>query len=156
KTIGSDLDKTLKSALAPLSGAFASILAGVDKFIKASGPMLRDLFKASLPFLQMFAGVLEQAAKIILPAVTQSLKQLAPFRAVIAQGFTALCQGIANMIAAIGPRGMRDSAKVFVGLMKAMGEALTILGKVFNFAAVAALTAGRRIHQNWNQLRHDT
>jgi SLT domain-containing protein len=156
KTVMADVVNTLKTAVAPLKGAFGDVLKDFDQFIKSEGPGLRDLFRASLPFLNMFVKVLEQAGKIILPVVTASLKQMAPSLPLITKGFVAIFQGIAGMIKAIGPRGMQDSARLFVDLCKTMGFALTVLGKVINGIAVTVQYTAHAIHQQWDELRHRT
>jgi hypothetical protein len=150
------LTSTVKAALAPLKPVFDDLFTGLDKFIKAQGPALHDLFKASLPFLQAFATIMEQAAKTILPAVTRSLKEMAPSLPLIVQGFGAVTQGFADMIKAIGPRGMEASAKLFVDLCRVMGLALTVFGKAINFLAVTVQTTVHAIHQEWDDLRHLT
>jgi len=156
KDLMKNLTATIRTALAPLKDSFNDIFSGFTKFIKDEGPALRDLFKASLPFLQMFVTVLEQAAKTILPVVTQSLKQMTPYLPLMAQGFAAVFQGIAQMIKAIGPRGMEASAKLFVDLCKIMGYALTGLGKALNFIAVATQETAAFLHHQWDNVRHDT
>jgi hypothetical protein len=134
------------------------ILHQLERFTKSIGPSLGAAFRASLPFLQLFVKVLERMAKILLPAVTQSLNELVSSGALkyLLQGFTAIVQGIAHMIEAIGPRGMRDSAKLFMNFCKVMGAAATVLGKVINGLSVTVFYAAHAIHQQWDELRHHT
>jgi hypothetical protein len=128
----------------------------IDRFIKSIGPGLGDMFRASLPFLKLFVTAFEELAKTLLPVLTTSLKQMTPFLPIIGQGLVAVIQGLADMIKAIGPRGMEASARIFMNLCKVMGLALTVLGKVMNFLAIAVYHTAHAIHQQWDELRHRT
>ena len=132
------------------------IFQQLGKFIKSMGPQLGDLFRASLPFLKEFVKVLEAAAKTILPAITQSLKDMAPSLPLITHGFVILIEGIARMIQAIGPRGMKAAAKLFVDLMRIMTFALQTLGQFMNGAAVTVQYVAHVFHQQWDEVRHRT
>ena len=148
----------LKSTGTGFSGAgpnqsFMTSLEGILKqisgFVKSIGPQLGDMFRATIPFLQLFVKGLEQAAKILLPVFTQSLRQMQPFLPLISQGLMALVQGLADMIKAMGPRGMEASAKTFVALMKAVGGILTVTGKAVNFFAIAVQDVAHWLQQHW-------
>jgi hypothetical protein len=162
-TMGNKLSKVfseafgaLKQDLVPLKPLFTSVFEGLAGFVKSIGPQLRDMFRASVPFLRMFVQLGEQAAKLILPVITQMLKQMAPFLPLISKGLLAVVQGFASMLKAMGPQGFRDSARIFMNLCKVMGFTLTILGKAINFTAVAVYDTAHKIHQWWDWLRHAT
>ena len=110
------------------------ILKQVAGFVKAIGPQLGDMFRASLPFLSMFAKILEQSAKILLPAFTQSLKQLAPFIPQLTKAFVVLVQGLADFIKNLGP-GMKDSVTVFLGAAELIKGILIVLAKGADYTA---------------------
>jgi hypothetical protein len=152
RMISSSLSNVFKS-IAPSIGM---IVASLGRFARLQMPNLAKLFGASLPFLQAFVKFGMQAVRLVLPAFTQMLKQMAPSLPLISQGLLAVVQGLTDMIRALGPRGMRASAQVFVGLAKTMGAALTVFGKVLNFTAIAVYTTARTIHKSWDWLRHAT
>jgi hypothetical protein len=152
----SGMAAAVKHDLAPLRPLFAGIFAPLPGFVRSIGPQLRDMFKASVPFLKLFVTFGQQAAKQILPVMTQALRQMRPSLPIIAQGLAAIVQGLADMVKAIGPRGMKASAQIFMNLCKVMGLALTVFGKTINFTAVAVFEAAHKIHGWWDWLRAHT
>jgi hypothetical protein len=140
------------SFLASLTG----ILKQIAGFIKSIGPGLGDLFRASVPYLKLFVHFLEQAAKVLLPVFTESLKEMKPFLPLIAQGLMQIVQGFAGFIKAIGPAGMQASAKIFVFLTKVMAGAMVGLGHAINWLAEHVPTWVHNIAAWWDRLRHWT
>src|SRR5262249_6630354 len=57
----------IKSAVAPLRPLFAAVFTPLPGFVRSIGPQLRDMFKATVPFLRLFVQFGEQAAKLVLP-----------------------------------------------------------------------------------------
>lgn len=154
---------TAKEASLSTVGGAPSFLQGVLNILKQIGhflpsiaPLLSGLFRASLPFLQMFVKVGEQAAKIMLPALTQALKAMAPALPIMAQGFVAIIKGFAGFFKAIGPQGMRDAAEIFLVVAKIIGGAIEGIGKVMNFLIVLTVDEWHAFRVAWDTIRHDT
>ena len=117
------------------------ILKQIDGFTKTLGPDLADMFRASLPFLQSFTGLLEQSAKILLPAFTQSMQEIRPELPQLMQGFAFLTEGVADFIKDLGP-GMRDATTVFKALMDAVKGILIGVAYLADAAAVTFANIG--------------
>jgi SLT domain-containing protein len=143
------LAQNLLAPLRPVMAPLTKIIEEFGKSLAALGPTFTSLFMASLPFVKMFAQFLLQSGKILLPVFTQAMKQMTPFLPLITQGLVALVQGFADMVKAMGPRGMEAAAKTFVALMKATGAILTVTGKLVNFFAVAVQDVAHWIQQHW-------
>lgn len=158
KGLGTSLSATVKKALAPLKDSFTDIFEGLDKFVKDDGPKLATVFRDSLPFLKSFTGFLETTATILLPVISKMLNEMVSSGALklVGQGFTAIVQGIAGFLKALGPQGMQASAKLFVDFARTVGAALTVLGKFLNWLAQAVQNTSAGIHQDWDALRHHT
>ena len=138
-----------RQVMAPLRPLFQSVFGGLAAFTKSIGPQLRDLFKASIPFLKMFVAFLEQSGKILLPVFTAALKQMTPFLPLMSQGLLSIVQGLAGMIKAMGPGGMKASAEVFVGLCKAMEGILIATGWSASLLAKTIMTTAHVIRTEW-------
>ena len=162
-TMGNKLTKVfaqvgaaIKAALAPLRPLFTGVFEGLADFVKSEGPQLRDVFRASVPYLRMFVQFGEQAAKTILPVITQSLKQMQPFLPLISKGLMNIVDGFAGFIKAIGPSGMQASAKIFVVLTKIMAGVLVGLGHTINWLTEHIPDWVHNIAAWWDRLRHAT
>jgi len=148
----------------PITGSgapsFLTGLTGILKqlggFVKSIGPQLAAMFRASLPFLQMFVHFLEQAAKTLLPVFTQMLQQMTPFLPIFAQGLSNIVGGLAGFLKAIGPSGMQASAKIFVFLTKVMAGALVGLGHTINWLTENVPVWVHDIAKWFDWLRHHT
>jgi hypothetical protein len=136
--------------------SLTGILKQLQGFIKSIGPGLGDLFRASVPFLQMFVTLLERAAKTLLPVFTQSLRQFQPFLPLIATGLLRVVKGFAGLLNALGPRGMEDATKIFVTATKVIEFALVATGKVMNALAVGIVVGVHDIAKWWDWMRHHT
>ena len=136
-----------------LSG-LAGILKQVSGFVKSIGPGLGQMFRASLPFLAAFVKIGEQFAKALMPAITQSLKQLTPYIPQIVKGFLSLSQGIAGMIKALGP-GMKPAVTVFKALMIGVKGILIGIGYAADALAIYFARAGHNIGHVSAVLRND-
>jgi SLT domain-containing protein len=144
----------------PGGESFVSGLAGILKqiagFIKSIGPQLGEMFRASLPFLQAFVGFLEKAAKALLPAFTQMLKEMAPYLPVITQGLLDIVKGFAGFLNAIGPSGMKASARIFVIFAEGIAAALVGIGHALNWLAENVPKWTRFITSTFRTWRHET
>lgn len=110
------------------------ILNQVGGFVQKSGPALGGMFQASAPILNMFVKSLETLATLLMPAFTQSMKELKPYLPIIQQGFTELSQGVADFIKDLGP-GMKDGAIVFKAVMIAVKGILIGIAYTSDFLA---------------------
>ena len=138
------------------------IFAQLGGFIKSMGPLLGELFRASLPFVKAFVLIMEQFAKAVMPAVLQSMRSLTPFLPQIVKGFVILAQGIASFIKDLGP-GMKDSVTVFLGLMTLTKGLLIALAYAADYAAKffanfghVSVDVARFVVKQWETLRHNT
>lgn len=121
-----------------LTGIFSQL----GGFVKSIGPQLGDMFRASLPFISAFVKILEQAAKIMMPAFTQALNALKPDIPTIVQGFAELSKAVAFFIKDLGP-GMKDASVVFKGIMLGVKGIMIGLAAVFNTLAHVFRFVGR-------------
>lgn len=146
--------------------SFVSGLSGVFKqlggFTKSMGPELGQMFRASIPFVQTFVKIMEQFAKAVMPAITQSMKEFKPYLPQMMQGFKLLSQGIADFIKDLGP-GMRTSVTVFKALMDAVkgiliAVAYTADGLAFAFARFGnnVRKTAHQVAEMWDVVRHAT
>jgi hypothetical protein len=129
--------------------SLTGILKQLQGFIKSIGPGLGDLFRASVPFLQMFVTLLERAAKTLLPVFTASLRQMTPFLPLISRGLLAIVRGLAGMIKNMGPGGMKAAANIFIGLCTAMEYILRGVGVAANWLAQAIMNTAHWIRREW-------
>jgi hypothetical protein len=134
--------------------SLTAILQQIERFV--SHINLGALFRASIPFLQLFVKFGEQAAKLILPVITQSLKEMQPFLPLIASGLLRIVKGFAGFLQAIGPSGMQASAKIFIVLTKIIEATLIGLGHTINWLAENVPTWVHDIAKWWDWLRHHT
>jgi hypothetical protein len=153
-----DMVAALHTVLHPLQPLFAGIFTPLAGFVRSIGPQLRDMFRASVPFLKAFVGFLEQATKDLLPAFTQLLKNFVSSGALsqISKGLIIIVRGFAGFLNALGPSGMQASAKIFVFLAKVMAAALTGLGHAINWLAENVPKWVHDIAKWWDWLRHHT
>jgi hypothetical protein len=120
------------------------------------------MFRASLPLISMFVKVLETLVRLMLPALTQSMKALVPYLPILAQGFGFVAQGIAAFIKDLGP-GMKDAAIVFKTLMLGVKGILIALAYSLDGLAIAlrgiGIMAGwvsAHVRKYWDELRNHT
>ena len=177
KTLGSTVQATLQGALAPPTAKMVtgpghpqwvqtgetgflqsvnSILKQIGSFVGTQGFALRDMFQASIPYLKMFVSVGEQAAKIMLPAFTQTLRTMAPFLPTIAKGMTSIVQGFAGFLKALGPQGMKAGAQVFADSAKVIEGLLIALGKTLSFLSILSAESWHAWRVGWDDTRHYT
>lgn len=144
----------------PGAPSFLTSVMGIFKqiagFIKTLGPDLGNLFRASVPFLQMFVKFGEQAVKLVLPVFTQLLQRMIPYLPLIDKGLLNIVQGFTGFLNALGPSGMQAAAKIFVALTKVMDLAMTGLGKAVNWLATNIPVAVHDIAKWWDWMRHHT
>ena len=113
--------------------SFVTGLDGIMKQIgqdaKTLGPDLAGMFRASLPFLSAFTSMMEQAAKVMLPAFTQSMHQMVSSGALkeMTQGLVILITDLARFITAMGP-ALKPSADIFRDTMMILGTGIDGLG----------------------------
>jgi hypothetical protein len=138
-----------------------TMLSQVTGFVKSTGPGLSGMFAASLPFIKMFTTSMEQLAKLLLPAFTQSMKEMKPYLPQMAEGLGSLSQGLADFIKDLGP-GMKDSATVFKATADAIKGILIALafladGLAFTFANVGHHVAqmASYFHGAFDEIRSD-
>ena len=136
--------------------SLVKILEQVGRWVHSIGPMLGDLFRAAVPYLQLFVKFGERAAKIILPVITQSLKEMQPFLPLISKGLLTLVKGFAGFLNAIGPSGMQASAKIFVALTEAMAAVMVALGHTINWLTEHVPAWVHNIAAWWDRLFHWT
>jgi hypothetical protein len=132
------------------------ILQQLGGFIKSIGPQLAELFRASVPYLQLFVKFLEQSAKVLLPSFIQMLHEMEPLLPVLSKGFLDIVKGFAGFLNAIGPSGMKASARIFVILAEGMAAALVGIGHALNWLTENIPTWTRKIHNEFDVLRHET
>jgi hypothetical protein len=154
--IFADAFKLIKAAVAPLRPLFVAVFQPLTGLARSIGPALRDVFAVSVPYLQTFVGLLKPAAKILLPAISQSLRQFQPFLPLIATGLLRVVKGFAGLLNALGPRGMEDATKIFVTATKVIEFALVATGKVMNALAVGIVVGVHDIAKWWDWMRHHT
>lgn len=111
----------------PIIKAMGPILAQIGRFVKQEGGPLREMFKASIPFIKMFATILEGTAKQAIPAFTLAMRQITPFIPQLTKGFMLLVRGLVLFIKELGP-GIRPSVTIFVTLCKITEVTMAVLG----------------------------
>jgi hypothetical protein len=166
------IEKTLSGALAPIVGSAATftrqgpgghplytpatglvaIFAQISAGLKTLSPLITQMFKASLPFVDAFLKLMLQAGKILIPAFTQSMNELVRSGALkqMTDALVILTKGLATFIVNLGP-GMAASAQIFARLMTFigrtlgfLGDAFTVIAKVLAFDFPAAVGKGTR------------
>lgn len=155
----------LQGILTPFAKGLAPIITGFGKGLTALGPQLTAMFKASLPFIRQFAGVMLQMGKTLIPVFTQTMNQMVKSGAlkIMTQGLVILVQGVGQFITALGP-GMRSSAILFTQITKGISLLLHGLGSTFSWIArvmefVPSAAANRLRHAlfaTFNGIRHET
>jgi hypothetical protein len=67
-----------------------------------------------------------------------------------------IVKGMVGFLNAIGPSGMKAAARIFVILTEGMAGALVALGHTINWLTENIPTWTRKIHHEWDILRHET
>jgi len=137
-------------------GSLLGIFKQITGFVKTLGPSLGGMFRASIPYLQAFVKFLERAALVLLPAFTKILIEFQPYLPVIVAGLMNIVKGMVGFLNAIGPSGMKAAARIFVILTEGMAAALVGLGHTINWLTENIPTWTRKIHHEWDILRHET
>ena len=134
-----NIEQTLSTVAQTIGPSLGLMLVQLGKFVQSQAPQLAKFFSATLPFMQAFITLAEQAGTAILPAMTQAMQQMVKSGALTAmvQGLAALAQGIAGFIQAIGP-GFKAGALIFRAIMIGLREVLISLGDTFG--AVGKIT----------------
>jgi SLT domain-containing protein len=150
--IFAEIKNVMSVVVQPIIEAFTKLMPLIDVGIENLGPLLRNLFAASTPFLGMFVRFLFQAAQVLLPVFTRALRQLTPYLPQLSRGLLAIVRGLGAMITAMGPRGIRDAVTVLVAILIGLGGVLAGVGKLANLLAIYFAQAGNHIRVGWNQL----
>src|SRR5262249_8811551 len=135
-------------------GSLAAILKQIAGFVKTIH--LGEIFRASIPYLQMFVKFLEQATRALLPAFTKMLVEFQPYLPVLARGLMDIVKGMVGFLNAIGPSGMKAAARIFVILAEGMAASLVALGHTINWLAENTPKWVRFITNEWKTLSHET
>jgi len=127
---------TFAKAVGPLLKPLPALFASMGAQLKTMAPMMTAMFSASLPFIRMFAALMLQAGKILMPAFTQAMTAMVKSGALtsMSQGLVILIKGLAGFITALGP-GMRASGILFKGFATAIAAVLRSLGLTFSWLA---------------------
>jgi hypothetical protein len=155
---GKSVSGLASTAMDTLAGAFTSKGAGGGSFltgltgifkelgtqIKSTGPLLGQMFRASLPFLSAFVKELGPMAKVLFPALVQVMKQITPLLPSLMHGFLDIVEGIAGFIKALGP-GMKASTAIFRAVAIVIKDTLGFLGVAFSVLAIYFDGLGRAI-----------
>lgn len=135
------------------------LLKQFNGFIKQIGPGLADMFRASLPFLQMYEQVFEYLVKLLMPIFTQVMRELEPYLPNIKAGFEALAQAIGYFIKDLGP-GMKYGAEIFQatciaikGIMIALAYVCDALAFAFVKISEFSQRAADDIRNVWDHAR---
>ena len=153
----SNIKRTLSTVTQSFAPTLGLMMVQFGKFVQGLAPMLAKLFGSSLPFMRQFLSLAEQAAKTILPALTQVLQQMVASGALkqMTQGFVFLIQGVAGFIKAIGP-GFKAGAEIFRGVMLGIKGLLIGLGATFGWMGRVTGDWMHRMHEDFTSWRHDT
>jgi SLT domain-containing protein len=140
---------TFAKAVGPLLKPLPGIFADMGRQLKIMQPAMTAMFTASLPFVRAFAGVIMQAGKILMPALTQAMQQMVKSGALplMVQGITALIKGLAGFVTALGP-GMKSSAMLFNDLAVIIQHAMRIAGLAVSWFANAVEWYFHRAREN--------
>jgi hypothetical protein len=141
--------QTVGPILKPIAGIFAEL----GRQVTALSPQLTAMFKASLPFIRMFADVMAQSGKILIPAFTQAMTAMVKSGALqqMSQALVILIKGLAQFIVDLGP-GMRSSAMIFKDVATIINWSLRAIGVSAGWLANAFENTF-----HWIRLRiHDT
>ena len=148
--IAAEAKNILGVVVQPIVQAFTKLMPTIDVALENLGPLLKNLFAASTPYLGIFIKFLIQAAQVLLPIFTKSLKELTPYLPEISKGLSQLVIGLGALITAMGPHGIRASATIFVAAMTVIGGSLALIGKLANAFAEVLVRAGNHIRQTYN------
>ena len=140
------------SFLTSLTGIFQQI----GRWLKTLGPLLGNLFRASVPYLQLFVKFLERAAILLLPAFTKMLQEMTPFLPVILKGLLDIVKGFVGFLNAIGPSGMKAAARIFVVAAEGMAAVMVALGHTINWLTEHIPTWVHNIAAWWDRLFRST
>jgi hypothetical protein len=128
------------------------ILKQISGFVKTLGPQLGAMFRSSIPYLQTFVQFMEQAAKTLLPAFTQDMREFQPYLPTMAKGLNQITLGLAGFLRALGP-GMKASSEVFLGTMTAIRGVIVATGATFSWLADVTEKVASRDRANFDHLR---
>ena len=153
--------KPLRGIMGPLSQIFTQFGKGLTTL----GPMMTQMFKASLPFIRQFLTVMLQAGKTLMPAFTQAMNQMVKSGALkqMTQALVVLVQGLAGFVVALGP-GMKPSAQLFLqiaegikGLLIGLGVTFAWIARIIEFVPSGAAARLRHaLFATFNGIRHET
>jgi hypothetical protein len=145
---------TVAQAIGPSVGMMLSDFAGK---VQGLAPMLAKMFTAALPFIREFLILLEQAAKTVLPAFTQVMKQMVSSGAlkIFTEGLIILIKGFAQFLVALGP-GFKAGAETFRAIAMGISGLLDGLGHTFGWLGKQTGLAYTQIHDWWDKLRHNS
>ena len=139
-----------------------ALLKGLAPAMKAFGPVMGEMFRASLPSMQAFMKIMLQFAKAVMPAVLQVLKQLQPDLPIIIRGFKYLSDGIAGFIKNLGP-GIKASAIIFKTSMMIAGAILRAVGSAATGFSILLVKTVEGVHSfatkvphYFDEMRHET
>lgn len=133
----------------PLISGLFHLMGPLAQFVKQMGPQLSGMFKASIPFLSMFVHLMEQSAKVLIPAFTQTMKEMAPYLPQMDQALLQLVKALAYFLKDLGP-GMKDSATIWKAMAIAVKGIMIGLAAVLNFLAHLFVRFG----QTMNDIGH--
>lgn len=131
-----------------------AILKQIGGWLKEIGPSLGLLFRASLPFIDAFAKIMEKTGKALIPAFTQSLRALTPFIPLLVQGFMILVkEGLVPMIKNLGP-GMKDASIIFKAVMEVVAAILRGVGSAATGFAILFVDVARGVEKGAHLIEH--
>jgi hypothetical protein len=153
----SHIDTTLSSVAQSIAPSIGMMLQDFAGKIQGLAPMLAKMFAAALPFIREFLILLEQAAKTVLPAFTQVMKQMVASGSlkIFTEGLIILMKGFAQFLVALGP-GFKAGAETFRAIAMGIAGLLDGLGHTFGWLGKQTGIAYHDIHDWWDKLRHNS
>lgn len=136
KRAGLQLVADLKSVLtdaaepmvAPLLGAFKRFTSG----LKAEGPILREIFEASIPAIDALSRGVLDFVRGFLPGFKTAIQNSGPVVEALAESFGQLGRDMGTALEILTDNS-EESADALVTVAKALGDILIVTAKVIDF-----------------------
>lgn len=122
------LSEAAEPMIAPLLGAFKRFTTG----LRSEGPILREIFEASIPAIDAVSRGILGFVKGFLPGFRSAVQQSGPAVEALAESLGQLGRDAGTALEIL-TENSEDSANALVSVAKAMGDILIVTAKVIDF-----------------------
>jgi hypothetical protein len=140
---------SVAAAAKPLTGAFVGAFGQLGKFIKGEGPQLKSMFNAAIPGIRMFTGFLAQAGKVLIPAFTQTLREMKPFLPEMSKAMLQVVKAFGYFLKDLGP-GMGSSSRIWLASATALKGIAIGLSAAIEYMSTTLVAVGHAVRISWH------